>query len=214
MSKVTSTVGEITGKVGEITDKVGKMTQTVNSHSQSIARLEAQVELIADILNRKEEELQSQLVANPDEHYMIDDSTYPEQAITILRSEKVVENHMEERTEEHIEAPQDLRREKGKEVSTEASSPSPPILEMPFEPEAPIPVHDSIPDEKLFEDTQRDLPQYAEIQDYLYIGKIHSFWSKRRKNWCFKFKLKGQRTQSALRMWIPLIWRIPYILTR
>jgi hypothetical protein len=77
-----------------------------------------------------------------------------------------------------------------------------------------IPVHDSIPDEKLFENTQRDLPQYAKIQNYLSIGKIHSLWSKRRKDWCFKFKLKGQRTLSASRIWILLIWRIPYILTR
>jgi hypothetical protein len=35
-------------------------------------------------------------------------------------------------------------------------------------------VHDSLPDEKLFENTQRDLPQYAKIQNYLSIGKIHS----------------------------------------
>jgi hypothetical protein len=35
------------------------MTQIVNSHSHSIARLKAHVELIADILNREEEELQS-----------------------------------------------------------------------------------------------------------------------------------------------------------
>jgi hypothetical protein len=76
------------------------------------------------------------------------------------------------------------------------------------------PVHDSLLDEKLFENTQRDLPQYAKIQNYLSIGKIHSLWSKRRKDWCFKFKLKGQRTLSASRMWIPLNWRIPYILTR
>ena len=76
-------------------------------------------------------------------------------------------------------------------MSTEASSPSPPILEMPYEPRAPIPVHDSLLDEKLFENTQRDLPQYAKIQNYLSIGKIYSLWSKRRKDWCFKFKLKG-----------------------
>jgi hypothetical protein len=75
-------------------------------------------------------------------------------------------------------------------------------------------VHDSLPDEKLFENTQRDLPQYVKIRNYLSIGKIHSLWSKRKKDWCFKFKLKGQRTLSASRMWISLIWRIPYILTR
>jgi hypothetical protein len=76
------------------------------------------------------------------------------------------------------------------------------------------PVHDSLPNEKLFENTQRNLPQYAKIQNYLSIDKIHSLWSKRRKDWCFKFKLKGQRTLSASSMGIPLNWRIPYILTR
>jgi hypothetical protein len=73
-------------------------------------------------------------------------------------------------------------------------------------------VHDSLLDEKLFENTQRDLPRYAKIRNYLSIGKIHSLWSKRRKDWCFKFKLKSQRTSSASRIGIMLIWRIPYIL--
>jgi hypothetical protein len=246
-----------------------KMARTINSHSQSIASLEAQAELLADILDREEEELQSQPVANPSEHYMVYESTYPEQASTTLRSEEVVENHVEERKEEkQIEAPQDLLREKCKEVSAEASSPSILIPEVPYELQALIPgnlkisfldigdtlpvisfydlpigqesrplglleeqketievekfpeysphftpVHDSLPDEKLFENTQRDLPQYTKIQNYLSIGKIHSLWSKRRKDWCFKFKLKGLRTLSASRMWIPLIWRIPYIST-
>jgi hypothetical protein len=75
-------------------------------------------------------------------------------------------------------------------------------------------VHDSLPDEKLFENTQRDLPQYAKTQNYLSIDKIHSLWSKRRKDWCFKFKLKGQRTLSASRIWILLIQQIPYNSTR
>jgi hypothetical protein len=147
-------VGEITGRVGEMTNMVGDLTQTINSHSQSIARLEAQVELIVDIISWEEEELQSQPVANPDEDYMVDESTScHKQAITTMRSGEVVENHVEERKEEQFEAPQDLLWEKGKEVSTEASSPSPPIPEMPYEPRAPIPIHDSLPDEKLFENT-------------------------------------------------------------
>jgi hypothetical protein len=50
-------------------------------------------------------------VANPDEHYMVDESnSYLEQAITTLRSGEVVKNHVEERKEEkkeeQIEAPQ------------------------------------------------------------------------------------------------------------
>jgi hypothetical protein len=46
------------------------------------------------------------------------------------------------------------------------------------------------------------------------VGKIYSLWSKKIKDWCFKFKLKGQRVLSALRMWIPLAWQIPHILTK
>jgi hypothetical protein len=75
------------------------------------------------------------------------------------------------------------------------------------------PVHNSLPDEKLFENTQRDLPRYADIRNYLPLDKIYPLWSKRRKDWCFKFKFKGQRTLSASRMWISLAWRIPHILT-
>ena len=52
-------VGEVTNMVGKINGRVGEIFQIINSHSQSIARLEAQVELIADIINREEEELQS-----------------------------------------------------------------------------------------------------------------------------------------------------------
>jgi hypothetical protein len=63
------------------------------------------------------------------------------------------------------------------------------------------PVHNSLPNAKLFENTQRDLPQYADIGNYVYVGKIYSLCSKRIKDWCFKFKLKGQRALSASWMW-------------
>ena len=73
------------------------------------AKISTYIEQIINILNREEKELQSQPVANPNRHYMEDESTsYHEQAITTLKSEKVVENHMEERKEEQIEATQDL----------------------------------------------------------------------------------------------------------
>jgi hypothetical protein len=242
--------------------------------AESITKIEAHLEKGINHPNREDGELKGQPVANPDDHYMVDERTScQKQAITTLRSGEVVKNHgeerKEERKEEQIEAPLDLYWEKGKEVSTATSSPSSPIPETPCEPRAPIlgnlkisfldmdnilpvihsydlprgqenrllglleqlkettevekfpeysphftPVHDSLPDEKLFENTQRDLPQYTKIQNYLSIGKIHSLWSKRRKDWCFKFKLKGLRTLSTSRMWIPLIWRIPYISTR
>jgi hypothetical protein len=74
-------------------------------------------------------------------------------------------------------------------------------------------VYDSLPDEKLFENIQRDLPRYSDNQNYLSVGKIYSLWSKKRKDWCFKFKLKVQRALNASRMWISLAWRIPHILT-
>ena len=79
-------VGKVTNVLGELTNKVDHLAQTVNLHSQSIVKLEAQAELIVDILDREEEEFQSQSVANLNEHYMVDESTYPEQAITTLRS--------------------------------------------------------------------------------------------------------------------------------
>jgi hypothetical protein len=48
-----------------------------------------------------------------------------------LWSEEVVANQEEEGKEEQIEVTNDLHREKGKEVSTEASSASTPIPELP-----------------------------------------------------------------------------------
>jgi hypothetical protein len=104
-----------------------------------------------------------------------------------LRSEEVVENHKEEGKKEQIEVTHDLHQEKGKEVSTEASSASTPIPELPrghensllllldkqtvvikveklfkYSPHN-ILVHDSLPDEKLFEKSQSNLPQFVNI---------------------------------------------------
>jgi hypothetical protein len=65
----------------------------------------------------------------------VDESTScHEQAINTLWSEEVVENHVKERKEEQIEAPQNLYLEKGKEVSTKASLPLTHIPETPYEP--------------------------------------------------------------------------------
>jgi hypothetical protein len=131
----------------------------------------------------------------------------------------VIENHKEEGKEEQIEVTHDLHREKGKEVSTEDSSSSTPILKLPrghencllllldkqnvvikaeklskYSPYS-ILVHDSLSDEKLFENSQSDLPISVKIRNYLSVGIIHSLWSKRRKYWCFKFKLKSYYQQ-------------------
>jgi hypothetical protein len=106
-------------------------------------------------------------MANLDEHYMVDESTsYHEQAITTRKNGELVETHVKNRKEEQIKAPQALHWTKGEEVSTEAPSSSTLILKMPYELRAPIPVHDSLPDEKLFENTHRNLPRYANIQNY------------------------------------------------
>jgi hypothetical protein len=138
-----------------------------------------------------------------------------------LRSEEVVENHKEEGKVEQIEVTYDLHREKGKEVSTEASSALTPILELPrghensllllldeqtevikveklfkYSPHS-ISIHDSLLDEKLFENFQSDLPRSVKIRNYLSVGRIHSLWSKRRKDWCFKFKFKSYYQQRS-----------------
>jgi uncharacterized membrane protein YheB (UPF0754 family) len=85
---------------------VNSQQERVNSHLQSFGKIEAHLKQIADILNREEEQLKIQSVANHNEHYMEDESiSYHEKAIPTLRSEEVVENHMEERNEEQIEAP-------------------------------------------------------------------------------------------------------------
>jgi hypothetical protein len=141
-----------------------------------------------------------------------------------LRSEEVVENQEEDGNDKQIEVTHDLDQEKGKEVSTKASSALTPIPELPrchessllgpldeqtevikaeklskYSPHS-ISVHDSFPDKKLFENFQRDLPRSMKIRNYLFVGRIHSLWSKRRKDWCFKFKLKSyyQKRSSSL----------------
>jgi hypothetical protein len=110
----------------EIHQTVTSQNQMVNSHSESIskikaheeepspiywpqfftkigAKIEAHVEQIINHLNREEEELQRQSVANPNGHYVVDESTsYYEQAITTMKNGEVVETHVENRMEEQI----------------------------------------------------------------------------------------------------------------
>ena len=87
---------------------VGGMSQTVNSHSQSIAKLETQVGQIANTLNRREEgKPPSQPMVNPKGHYMVnEDASHHQQvqAITALRSRRLVDNQVEEKKDEHTEA--------------------------------------------------------------------------------------------------------------
>jgi uncharacterized coiled-coil protein SlyX len=136
-------VGEVTNMVGEINGRVGEISHTVNSHSQSIAKLETQVGQIANTLNKREEgKLPSQPVVNPKGHYMVNEDTSHHQqvqAITTLRSGRLVDNQVEEKKDEHIEASQTLQREKGKQVINDTSSSATPNSETPYEPRAPFP---------------------------------------------------------------------------
>jgi hypothetical protein len=103
------------------------------------ARMDAYFEQIMNHLNREEEELQRQSMANLDGHYMVDESTScHDQAITTMKNGEVVKTHVEEMKEEQIEAPEALHRAKGEEVSTEVPSSSTLILEMPYKPRASI----------------------------------------------------------------------------
>jgi hypothetical protein len=70
---------------------------------QSFERIEACLNQILDIL--KEEECQSQSMADPKGHYMDDECTYYHEQAAILRSEEVVENQVEDMKEEQTEDP-------------------------------------------------------------------------------------------------------------
>jgi len=164
--------------------QVGQLAKELSERKRGEFPLEADCEQIINHPKReREEERQSQLVGNPSGYYVEDwSSSYHEQAITTLRSEEVVKNHDEEGKEEQIEVTQDPHWEKGNGVSTEVSSASTPIPELSrghensllilldeqndvikveklskYSPHN-IPVHDSLPDEKLYENSQSDLP--------------------------------------------------------
>ena len=98
---------------------------------------------MAKTVNKIEEgKRPSQPVVNPKGLYIREESSFnleQVQAITTLRSGRVVDNHVEERKDEQIVAPQNLHQNKGKEVSNEASSSFAPTPEIPYEPRVPFP---------------------------------------------------------------------------
>jgi hypothetical protein len=98
---------------------------------------------MAKTFNRMDEgKLPSQLVVNPKGLYIGEGSTShlkQVQSITTLWSERIVDNNVEEKKDEQIEAPQNLHQDKGKQVSTETSSSSAPNNEVPYKPRAPFP---------------------------------------------------------------------------
>jgi uncharacterized coiled-coil protein SlyX len=140
--EMTGRFGEMTGRFGEMNDKFGEISHTVNSHSQSIAKLETQMGQMANTFNRREEgKLPSQLVMNPKGLYMIDEETSHQhvQSITTLRSGKLVDNQVGKKKEAHIEVPETLQNNKGKQVTTETSTSADPSSEIPYVPRAPFP---------------------------------------------------------------------------
>jgi hypothetical protein len=128
----------------------------------------------------------------------------------------VVENEVDERKEEQTEDLEEPHQEK--EVSTKTFStlaliPETPrgqersLLELPIEqiedikieklPESSsyfIPVHN----EKLFEKTQSGPLLYTDNWNPPAMGRHHYIWCKRRKDWCFKFKVPTEATVEAV----------------
>jgi hypothetical protein len=119
----------------------------------------------------------------------------------------VVENQVDERKEEQtedLEEPHQEKEESTKTFSTLALIPETlrgqerSLLELPNEqiedikieklPKSSfyfIPVHD----EKFFEKTQSGPPLYTDNWNPPTMGRHHSLWCKRRKDWYFKFKV-------------------------
>jgi hypothetical protein len=118
----------------------------------------------------------------------------------------VVENQVDERKEEQTEDPEEPHQEKEESTKTFSTLVLIPetlrghersLLELPNEqiedikikklPESSyfIPVYD----EKLFKKTQSGPPLYTNNWNPPAMGRHHSLWCKRRKDWCFKFKV-------------------------
>ena len=143
VGKINSRVGEITNIVGKTNGRMGEMSQTVNSYSQSIVKLKTQVKQMANTLNkRKKGKLPGQSVANPKGLYMANEEASPHQhvqSITTLRSEKLVDNQVENKKDEHTEISETLQRDKGKQVINDTSSSADPNSKAPYVPRAPFP---------------------------------------------------------------------------
>jgi len=98
------TNAQVSQAIKRLETQVGQLAKELSERKRGESPMEANCEQIINHLKReREEELQSQLVANPSGYYVEDwSSSYHEQAITTLRSEEVVENHKEEGKEEEI----------------------------------------------------------------------------------------------------------------
>jgi uncharacterized coiled-coil protein SlyX len=191
-------IGEMNGRFGELTGKFDEMSHTVNSHSQSIAKLETQMGQMANALNRMEEGmLTSQPVVNPKGLYMVNETSHLEQiqAITTLRSGRVVDNHVEKKKEEQLETTQTKHQDKGKQVINDTSSYDP-ILEKPYVPKAPYPErlkassHFGKQEEKIqdmmetFKQIKVNIPLLDAIKQVpAYAKFLKDLCTQKRKNW-------------------------------
>jgi hypothetical protein len=119
----------------------------------------------------------------------------------------VVENQVDERKEEQpedLKEPHQEKEESTKTFSTLALIPETPrgqersLLELPNEQIEDIKIEKlsesssyfiPVYDEKLFEKTQSGPPLYTDNWNPPAMGRHHSLWCKRRKGWCFKFKV-------------------------
>jgi len=153
-------------KVLAALSKLESQTQLLNSHSQSISKLETQVGQLANALNKRMEgTLPSQPVVNPKGHCMIDENTASSskhdqvQAVTVLRSGKIVDNKVEEKKDEESDPSKKSNQAKDKGVVQDDI----PISAVPYAPKAPFP-------ERLRESTQFG-KQGEKIQDMLEIFK-------------------------------------------
>jgi hypothetical protein len=155
------------------------LERTNNSNMQSFERMDAHFKQIMDIL--KEEKCQGQLVDNSNEYYMEKECTYYHEQVVTLRSEEVVANQVDERKEEQTKVPKELHQKKEESTETYSTLALIPkiqrvqeiiLLELPNEQiedikieKLPkfssyfIPIHESSPDEKLFEKTQSGPPR-------------------------------------------------------
>jgi hypothetical protein len=128
----------------------------------------------------------------------------------------VIENQVDERKEEQTEDLEEPHLEKEESTNTFSTlaliSETPKgqersLLELPSEQIEDIkiekllesssyfiPVHD----EKLFEKTQNGPPLYTDNRNPPAMGRHHFLWCKRRKDWCFKFKVPTKATVEAV----------------
>jgi tetratricopeptide (TPR) repeat protein len=130
--------------------------------------------------------------------------------------QSVVENQVDERKEEQIEdleEPHQEKEESTKTFSTLALILETPrgqersLLELPNEQIEDIKI-EKLPksssyfilvhDEKLFEKTQICPPVYTDNWNPPTMGRHHSLWFKRRKDWCFKFKVPTEATVEVV----------------